>query len=362
MSGAGKCTPVSPFVKRGSAHELINLYVIETDLSGIHKKDIPRRIRLMPKIIAIGDIVNDFSVGTIDTFPIIGEVIAVERIKPVLGGNAANMASGLGKMGVAVKILGKIGNDMFGDFVLQRLRLCGVDISDIERVADIQTPITLAFNNKKGERCFIQYFGTNEIITEEDIDLSSYETPAIFYCGGIEMLPQLRGKSLSRVLKHAQCQGIWTVLDTAYDPFNEWFPVIEPSLPFIDILFLGMSEAKFYANTDDPKKIIDFFKSHHIKKMVIKMGEEGCIVNYEEKRLRVPVPKVEVRDTTGAGDNFVAGFLAGIVRKASIEDCARFGVAAGSLSTEYYGGEAHYSGFDEVWRLANTLPVITVTD
>jgi len=140
----------------------------------------------MVDVVAIGNIVNDFSIGPIDVLPKFGQIFSVERIKPVLGGNAANMASALGKMGIQVRIIGKIGNDMFGDFVLERLSKCNVDISCIERVDGVQTPTTLAFVNSSGDRGFLHCFGTNAIMVESDYDLSEYQKNTIFYVGGIE--------------------------------------------------------------------------------------------------------------------------------------------------------------------------------
>jgi sugar/nucleoside kinase (ribokinase family) len=312
----------------------------------------------MVEVVAIGNIVNDFSIGTIEEFPALGQMFAVDRIVPVLGGTAAIMASGLGKMGIKVKLLGKIGEDIFGDFVLERLNACGVDTTGIKRINDAQTPITLGFVNREGKRRMLHCFGTDAVTTEDDFELSRYSADSIFYVGGIDVMLKMRGNPLSRVLKRAKNRGFTTVLDTVFDPFEEWFPVIEPSIPYIDVFITSMKEAKHYAKTEDSKEMIRFFHSHSLDWIVLKKGEKGCLV-YENRRVYVlNCPDINTIDTIGAGDNFVAGYIAGMAKGYSPEDCARIGIAAGSLSTECIGGEASYSGFEEVWNLAKTIPVI----
>lgn len=309
----------------------------------------------MTEVVAIGNIVNDFSIGTIEEFPGLGQMHAVERISPVLGGTASIMVSGLGKMGIKVKLLGRIGKDIFGDFVIERLTGCGVDVSDIVRDDKVQTPITLAFVNRRGQRRLLHCFGTDAVTTENDFDLSAYGKDTVFYVGGVDVMARLRGEPVARVLRDAKERGMVTVLDTVFDPFCEWFPVIEPSIPWIDVLVTSLKEAMHYASSSDPLEMIRFFRGHGSRRVVLKMGEQGCMVHDGERGYRLLCPDLKAKDTLGAGDNFVAGLIAGMVKRLSMKDCARLGVAAGSLSTGCVGGEADYSSFDEVWAVAETV-------
>jgi sugar/nucleoside kinase (ribokinase family) len=312
----------------------------------------------MVEVVAIGNIVNDFSIGPIEDLPGLGHMYAVERIAPVLGGTASIMVSGLGKMGIRVKLLGKIGRDIFGDFVLGRLKACGVDISEIERVEDTQTPITLGFVNAEGKRRLLHCFGTDAITTEDDFDLSRYGPGTIFYAGGIDVVVKMRGAPLARVIRSAKERGMATVLDTVFDPFEEWFPVIEPSIRWVDVLITSIKEAVHYAGSEDPMEMIRFFSEKGMKRIVLKMGGDGCLVYEGGMRYSLRCPEIEAKDTIGAGDNLVAGYIAGMVKKYPPKDCARIGVAAGSLSTRCIGGEADYEGFNEIWEVARNLPVI----
>jgi sugar/nucleoside kinase (ribokinase family) len=311
----------------------------------------------MVEVVAIGNIVNDFSIGPIEELPGLGKMYAVERISPVLGGTASIMVSGLGKMGIKVKLLGRIGDDIFGDFVIERLNSCGVDVSDIVRDKTVQTPITLGFVNKTGKRRLLHCFGTDAVTTEDDFDLSPYGKNTIFCVGGIDVMTRMRGEPVARVLRDAKERGMTTVLDTVFDPFEEWFPVIEPSISWIDVFVTSLKEAIHYASSSDPLEMIRFFRGHGAQCVVLKMGEKGCMVYDKETGYRLLCPDLKAKDTIGAGDNFVAGFIAGMVKKLSLKDCARLGVAAGSLSTGCVGGEADYSSFDEVWAVAETVPV-----
>ncbi len=316
----------------------------------------------MVEVVAIGNIVNDFSIGPIEDLPGLGKMYAVDRIAPVLGGTASIMVSGLGKMGIKVKLLGRIGDDIFGDFVIERLRWCGVDVSDIVRDDGVQTPITLGFVNAEGKRRLLHCFGTDAVTTEDDFDLSSYGKGTVFYVGGIDVMTKMRGEPVARVLRKAREKGMTTVLDTVFDPFEEWFPVIEPSIPWIDVLITSQKEAMHYASSSDPLEMVRFFREQGARCIVLKMGEKGCMVSDKKDGYRLLCPDFKAKDTIGAGDNFVAGFIAGMVKRLSLKDCARLGVAAGSLSTGCVGGEAEYTSFDEVWAVAETVPVTEETE
>jgi len=264
-------------------------------------------------VIALGNIVNDFFVGPVKKFPDFGQMFFVDKVISVLGGTCGIMASGLGKMGVEVKVLGKIGNDKYGDFVLERLVKNGVDISELERVQDVQTPITLGFANKEGEKRLMHCFGTDAIIEEKDIDLSKYNSNYIFYVGGIDILLKMRGKPIARVLEKAKEKSMMTVMDTVYDPLHKGFSVIKDSIPLVDILFTSLDEAKGYAGSEKPEEIFNFLLDNNAKTIVLKMGGKGCSLCHDKIIHEIPALDVEVIDTIGAGDNFVAGFLAGII-------------------------------------------------
>jgi len=314
---------------------------------------------MITEVIAIGNMTNDIIIGPIEEFPDYGQMFFVEKVTPLLGGTCSIMASGLGKMGIKVKVIGKIGKDMYGDFLLDRLIKSGVDVSEISKVDDVQTPITLCYFNKKGEKRMIHCYGTDAEILEKDIDLSKYNSSHIFYAGGIDILLKLRGKPIARILESAKKRSITTILDTVYDPLGEGFSVIKDSLPFIDIIFVSMDEAKVYTGTDNIEGIIKFFLRKGSKVIVLKMGEKGSCI-YKDgviHEFSSPDPDNGIKDTVGAGDNFVAGFIAGIVKGFDTIDCMKLATAAAVLSITCYGGEAEYKNFNEVQEFSKKIPL-----
>ena len=148
-----------------------------------------------------------------------------------------------------------------------------------------------------------------------------------------------------------------TALDTTFDPDGEWLPVIGEALPWVDLLLTSMGEAVHYAGSDDPLAVQRTFRRYGARRVVIKDGAQGCYVPSGGSLWRVPPPEVRVIDTTGAGDNFGAGFLAGVLRGFSPLDAARLAVTCGALSTESFGGEAPYRDFAPVWERARRLQV-----
>ena len=107
-------------------------------------------------------------------------------------------------------------------------------------------------------------------------------------------------------------------------------------LPLIDYIFPNEKEASYYSGisleedgktplSDKYRKMADVFRGYGIRNVIIKAGADGCYVSGEEGTFHLPALPVEVVDSTGAGDNFVAGFLSGVLRGEGLTACAERG-------------------------------------
>ena len=109
--------------------------------------------------------------------------------------------------------------------------------------------------------------------------------------------------------------------------------------------------------TADPDRAARFLLDRGVRRVCIKLGPKGCLIADGDRRERVPgFPVHSVVDTTGAGDCFVAGFLAAHIRGWSFRECARLGNAAGALAVQRVGATAGIAGFDEVYSLYSSAP------
>ena len=277
----------------------------------------------------------------VDTMPEPGKVVLVEDTAVHLGGLAAATSRVLAKLGGKVALIGKVGADGFGDFVLGILRGSGVNTAGVKRDAQAKTSVTLVTVSTDGERSFLHYPGANDTVREDDVDFDIIERACILHFGGPFLMKQLDGEPIARVFERARSLGKVTSMDTAWDGMGRWLGLIEPSLEHLDIIHASLEEARAITGKDDPEEIAQFLESYGIKTVVIKMGADGCYVKGENEVHRIEGLHVDVVDTTGAGDAFVGGFLYGVSNKWSLLECGRFANAVGALTvTEMGGSEA----------------------
>ncbi len=151
--------------------------------------------------------------------------------------------------------------------------------------------------------------------------------------------PVLADRSSGRLeLEREREAGLATSLDTGWDSRGEWMTVVEPCLPHIDILFANEDEGRMLTGMAGPADIARAFRARGAATVVLKLGAGGCMVFDGADALDIHAFKVDVIDTTGAGDCFVAGFLAGLHLGYPLAEAAMLANAAGALSTQKLGG------------------------
>ena len=155
---------------------------------------------------------------------------------------------------------------------------------------------------------------------------------------------------MGRVFERAQALGVTTSMDTCYDGKDVWLPLIEPSLPHLDLVFSSFEEACGYTGRTTPEDIADFYLSYGVKIAVIKLGGEGVYVKSAAQECRLPAHRVEVVDTTGAGDACRFGWVQGWdLGGTSAGECRRrFDRAA-------HGRRGSITGMDVVLTFMETL-------
>lgn len=141
-------------------------------------------------------------------------------------------------------------------------------------------------------------------------------------------------------------------MDVTWDSRSRWLKPLESSLPCLDFFMPSINEAVEITGRKTPEKIGRFFLDRGVKTVVLKMGEQGCYVcsesgGYYVKGFHVPC----VVDTTGAGDAFVAGFLAGLIKGWELRDCAEFANALGALCVGVHGTTAGIESFDNMFAV-----------
>jgi sugar/nucleoside kinase (ribokinase family) len=299
-------------------------------------------------IVVAGNLVEDILVRPVERIEY-GFTVWVESIEQHLGGNGANTSYTLATLGVPVRVRGAVGRDDFGDRVLSRLVAAGVDVKDVDRVA-LPTATTVVLVAPDGSRSFLHAPGASREVFSTPGEFGG--APGHFHLANIFSLPHMR-RTGPETLARAVAAGWTTSLDTGHDTRGEWMAVLEPCLAKIDLLFANEAEASKISGCADMRSAARLFLDRGVKIVGIKRGSQGCAVFSTSGEIWAQGFGIEVVDTTGAGDCFTGGFLAGLYKGATLAEASRLGNACGALSASRMGSVAGLRGYPETREWAD---------
>jgi len=303
----------------------------------------------MADIVCVGIMVADALGRPIDDVPEKGRLQLFDHMELHTGGCAVNTATAVARMGLSSAVIGKVGRDGFGDFLVNELKSEGVDASAVARDDSASTSFTFIMIASDGERRFLHTFGANATFCLDDVDMRVARSAKILHVAGTFLMPTFDGEQTAEVLRQAQAAGVTTTLDTAFnDRLDNCLSIIRPCLPHIDYFLPSIEEVIKLSGTDDYRKAARMFKDLGCKNVAIKLGREGSFILTDDGGVHVPIYKVETVDASGAGDSFIAGFLAGILQGWDMVECARFGSAVAAHCVQAIGCTVGVKSFDEI--------------
>lgn len=291
----------------------------------------------MADVVCLGILVADLVGKPVGDYPDRGKLVLVDQLELHSGGCAANTGVALAKIGVDTGIIGKVGTDGLGDFMVGVLEANDMDVRGVVRDPKVGTSGTMVMIHPGGERSFIHYLGANAALTEDDVDFGLLMDTKILHVAGSFLMPAIDGQPTADVLKKAQEMGIITSLDTAWDSKGRWMSVLEPCLPYVDYALPSIEEARMVTGKHDPADVAKVLMDYGVKVVGLKMGEEGCYIRSADTEIRIPRYTVDAVDANGAGDSFVAGFLTGVLNGWSLEETGRFANAVGACCVQALG-------------------------
>ncbi|NLN79168.1 MAG: sugar kinase [Armatimonadetes bacterium] len=291
----------------------------------------------MYDVTCLGILVADVVGKPVDNIPERGKLMLVDRMELHGGGCANSTGIGLTKIGVKTAVIGKVGDDGFGDFVIGNLTRNKVDCTGVVRDKDAATSSTMVLVHGDGERSFIHYIGANGTLTEADVDFGVVKSSKILHIAGSFLLPGFDGEPTARVLKKAKELGVTTSLDTAWDSRGNWMKLLAPCLPYVDYAVPSIEEARMVTGKHEPEDVAAVLLDYGVGTAALKMGAKGCYIRSKDIELHIPIYKVDVVDALGAGDAFAAGFLAGLVNGWDLERTGKFANATGAFCVTALG-------------------------
>jgi ribokinase len=296
----------------------------------------------MPKITTIGDVNVDL-IARIDKMPGLGKQVITQDFQAHGGGCSANFSLSCARLGTDVQLFGKVGDDVFGRYVLLELEENKVDTGNV-LLTNKKTGVTFAMVQGI-ERSFITFRGENAAFCLDDIDISKIyadivHLPSYFLMDGLRY-------DYIRLIDVMHAAGIRVSFDTGWDPrgfVDETVGPLLKILPRVDLFMPNIDEARNILKLSrgaKPEKAAGLLVDMGVKTAVVKMGEGGCWVADRDTSEYVPAFKVKVVDTTGAGDNFAAGFISAYISGRTLRQSAVIGSATAALKIGGVGWPAY---------------------
>ncbi len=253
------------------------------------------------------------------------------------GGSCANAIKGLAGFGHKCAFLGKIGNDDFGrQFVKNLLRW---NIHPLISQSDHQgTQVCFCLITEDGERTMRCYPGASADITSQDLHTDTFKNTALVHFEGYSLY--WHDKSfVPNAMKLAKESGALVSMDlSSFEVVKIFKETLEELLAdYVDIVFANADEVRAFTGLEPYEGCLKLQQLCSIA--VVMMGKNGCYVGSNEGILHSPANPIHLIDSTGAGDLFASGFLHGILKNYSLEECAHLGNKTGASVCETVGAE-----------------------
>ena len=288
-------------------------------------------------VVCIGLTVTDVLVRPIDISMPNSELTMVDNISNAVGGDAFNEAYTLAHLGIPVKLMTLVGSDSWGDFIIAKGSEAGIDMEFVTRSNDYPTTVSIVLVRDDGERSFICSRGTAQHFMIESLDMQSIEKAKVVSLASLYTNAEMCQAFLTAA-KAAKKAGAIVALDVAEGLEDDILKSHAELFTLTDFIFPNYDQACKMTGETSLEKIAGVFLKCGVKNAVIKTGKNGCYIQNKDGILKIPTYKNAKRiDTTGAGDNFAAGFIYGLCRDLSIKECAAYANAAASVSIQYLG-------------------------
>jgi ribokinase len=286
-------------------------------------------------VFVAGSINQDF-VLSVERRPAPGETVTDARLATHYGGKGANQAAAAALLGASVAFLGRVGDDGFGGPLVRALSDKGVDTSLVRGVPGSSTGAAFITVTPDGENAITVAPGANRRLTAKDVDDASESIEAAQVLVAQMEIPT---EVVLRAVEVAAGSGTRALVNLA-PPFE----VPRALLEKLDPLVINEHEAAFLLGervegVDGALDAAPRLLSLGPASVVVTLGEDGAIFSGSEAAKHLPAPRVEVVDTTGAGDAFVGALAARLAEDAPLEDAVAYAVRAGAAAVTEAGAQ-----------------------
>ncbi|KHS78763.1 kinase [Pectobacterium carotovorum subsp. carotovorum] len=284
-----------------------------------------------------------------------GGVHFIDEIRLNPAGTASGAAMNAAKLGIRTATAACLGEDEKADFILATYRKLGIDCSLVQRTTAASTSATILTIRPDGERPALHYRGASDHLFIDERDFDAVCNARFLHHGGTGLLAKMDQGQSARLLRHAKSKGLTTSFDLIA-PNAETLSLLTPLLPDVDYFMPSLEEAAFISGLTQPTEIAAFFLDRGVGTCIFKAGAAGSYVFSQDVSLRIPAYRVAVSDTTGCGDSYCGGFIAGLAKGWDLEQACQLGSAVSGLVATGLGSDAGVIDWEQTLRFMAETP------
>lgn len=302
----------------------------------------------------VGDANADLS-ASLECFPHEGDDVAIRALGFYSGGTAANVAVAFARLGGLSRLVTRVGRDPAAEVALHAARSSGVGLEFVQIDHERATGLCLAAISPGGERTFFSYRGANVALEKPDFDLV-FRDALWLHLSGHALLEGKQRETALALLEEAHRREIPTSIDLCLPFLRKWPLEMQTLAPRLHIVFantqeliqLGTSLGLSGSETSVIEDTLSNMIGMGVPLVVAKLGASGSRIANRNIRRDIPPMLIAPKDTTGAGDGFVAAFLYAMQRKANPEIAAELGNVVGALIAASSGAADACPGREQV--------------
>jgi len=283
-----------------------------------------------------------------------GGCYPIEELTLAVSGAAGTAAIAAAKMGLKTLAVGGVGDDLMGDWVVQRLRHFGVDTSTMQRKNGWRTSSSIVTTRADGSRPALHMAGATGNFFVTEAVLPKVISAKVLHAGGVGLMHAMDKRRTAEVLSAAKNAGATTTVDVFAGSPDD-MPAVASVLPHTDYFLPSIEEARALSGLFDMDDAAKYFLDFGVNACVFTLGAAGAY--YQDRfgiSFSMPAFEIDVKCTCGCGDAFNAGFAVGLVKGFDIETTVRFAQATAALNATGLGSQAGVESFEHTLRFART--------
>jgi sugar/nucleoside kinase (ribokinase family) len=310
------------------------------------------------KILVVGELNVDIILNKIRGFPVIGHEILADQMSLTMGSSSAIFASNIAALGIDTSFCGMIGNDFFGQFILNELQRKRVNTTFVIQSNAVKTGVTIVLNYDD-DRANLTYCGAMDEFNSNYVPFDLFSQFHHLHFSSYFLQKGMR-PYITQLFRTAKDAGLTTSLDLQWDPADKWEFPYNDCLPFVDVFLPNEKELLSLAG-EESLEIAQKKIGKYARLIVTKRGKEGSEAYVGGNVVySSPFSHSDFADAIGAGDSFNAGFISEYVKGGTIEECLRLGNLAGAVNTTAVGGTSAFQSREAFEKKIKNLFNITL--